>query len=154
MDQVLIREARLEDLPVLLEFEQELIRAERPFDVTIREDPVSYYDLKEFVSRKDVAVAVAENEGTVVSSGYAHAKKARHYLDHEEYAYLGFMYTLPEYRGRGINRKILTYLTQWARENGLKEMRLTVYHGNMPAVRAYEKAGFECHITEMRTRLP
>ncbi len=154
MDKVIIRQANIKDLPVLLEFEQELIKAERPFDVTIRPDPVSYYDLKEYVNSKDVAVVVAELNGAIISSGYAHAKKARPYLDHGEYAYLGFMYTLPAYRGQGVNQKIVSYLKNWATEKGLNEMRLTVYHKNLPAIRAYEKVDFECHITEMRLRLP
>ncbi|MBT8323441.1 MAG: GNAT family N-acetyltransferase, partial [Eudoraea sp.] len=87
-----------------------------------------------------------------VSSGYGMARKARSYLDHEEYAYLGFMYTLPEYRGKGINQRILRALQDWAKSMGLIELRLTVYEDNLPAVKAYEKAGFRKHIVEMRLR--
>ncbi|HMB64079.1 MAG TPA: GNAT family N-acetyltransferase [Eudoraea sp.] len=153
MDNLIIREATLQDLPVLLDFEQALILAERPFDKTIKEDPVSYYDIREYILSADVVVVVAEHRGKVVSSGYVHAKKARPYLDHGTYAYMGFMYTLPEFRGKGINKKIVSHLKTWALENGLNEVRLTVYHDNLPAIRAYEKAGFETHITEMRMRI-
>ncbi len=140
----------MEDLPVLLDFEQEIIKAERPFDVTIREDPVSYYDLRQMVQNPESQVVVAEANGKLVASGYAIPKKARHYLDHEWYAYLGFMYTDPEYRGLGINAKIVDELKQWAIQNGFKEIRLTVYSDNLPAIRAYEKVGFKKHIIEMR----
>lgn len=153
MDNLIIREATLQDLPVLLDFEQALILAERPFDKTIKEDPVSYYDIREYILRDDVVVVVAELQGEVVSSGYVHAKTARPYLDHDTYAYMGFMYTLPEFRGKGINKKIVSHLKTWALENGLNEVRLTVYHDNLPALKAYEKAGFETHITEMRMRI-
>ena len=95
---------------------------------------------------------VAESEGQVLASGYGIRKQPRHYLDHDAYAYLGFMYTLPEYRGLGINGQIISELRQWAREQGLLEIRLTVYYENLPALRAYEKAGFKPHITEMRLR--
>lgn len=145
-----IRQATLEDLPLLLDFEQEIIKAERPFDVTIREDPVSYYDLRQMVQDPESQVVVAEANGKLVASGYAIPKKARHYLDHEWYAYLGFMYTDPEYRGLGINAKIVDELKQWAIQNGFKEIRLTVYSDNLPAIRAYEKVGFKKHIIEMR----
>ena len=145
-----IRQATLEDLPLLLDFEQEIIKAERPFDVTIREDPVSYYDLRQMVQNPESQVVVAEANGKLVASGYAIPKKARHYLDHEWYAYLGFMYTDPEYRGLGINAKIVDELKQWAIQNGFKEIRLTVYSDNLPAIRAYEKVGFKKHIIEMR----
>lgn len=150
---MIVRDAISEDLPTLKGFEQELIKAERPFDPTIREDPVSYYDLGEYVKRDDVKVVVAEVGGRVVSSGYAYAKPARTYLDHEFYAHLGFMYTLPEFRGKGINQKIVEALKEWARANNLIELRLTVYNENMPAIKAYNKAGFEEHLNEMRLRL-
>lgn len=149
-DQITIRNATLDDLPLLLQFEQGIITSERPFDVTIKEDPVSYYDLKQMILDDDSCVIVAEMEGKVVSSGYAISKRARHYLDHEFYAYLGFMYTDLEYRGKGINALVVDELKKWSHGKGLKEIRLTVYNDNLPAIKAYEKVGFKKHIIEMR----
>ena len=149
---VIVREANLDDLQELLRFEQELIDAERPFDPTIRPSPLKYYNLEELIHDKDIGVYVAEYQGKLISSGYGMARKARHYLDHEEYAYLGFMYTDPDYRGKGVNFKVLNVLKEWAKKQGLEELRLTVYDENIPAIKAYEKAGFQKHIIEMRLR--
>jgi ribosomal protein S18 acetylase RimI-like enzyme len=149
-DQITIRNATLDDLPILLHFEQGIITAERPFDVTIKEDPVSYYDLKQMILDDNSCVIVAEVDSKVVSSGYAISKRARHYLNHEYYAYLGFMYTDPEYRGRGINALIVEELKKWSNLKGFQEIRLTVYSDNLPAIKAYEKVGFKKHIIEMR----
>ncbi|WP_222983537.1 GNAT family N-acetyltransferase [Flagellimonas meishanensis] len=145
-----VREATAKDLPILLSFEQELIRAERPFDPTIREDPVSYYDLGKLLEDNEALVVVAEVDGRIVSSGYAVKRSARHYLDHEYYSYLGFMYTHPEFRGEGINGLIMERLLEWSKQRGLEEVRLTVYEDNIPAIKAYEKVGFKKHIVEMR----
>ena len=145
-------EAQIEDLNTLLEFEQALVKAERPFDECIRQDPVHYYDLQELIRDPDVAVVVAEYKGQIISSGSCRARKARIYLDHQEYAYLGFMYTIPDFRGRGINRRIIEYLSNWAVKRDLYELRLTVYDENTAAIQAYEKAGFTKHIVEMRMR--
>jgi len=150
MENVLIRDAKGTDVAVLLHFEQELIKAERPFDPTIANDPVSYYDIASYIEDDTVKVVVAEVDEKVVASGYALKKKARHYLDHDWYGYLGFMYTKPKYRGLGINKKIVQALIVWCRKNGLEEIRLTVYHDNQAAIKAYEKSGFVEHITEMR----
>ena len=150
MNEVIIRKARLSDLPVLLEFEQGVIKAERPFDPTLAEDPITYYDLGEMISSEDAEVVVAICKSQIVSSGYALVKKAKHYLDHEAYSYLGFMYTHPDFRGKGINSKILEVLKQWSEEKGLSEIRLTVYDENLPAIKAYEKYGFKKHLVEMR----
>lgn len=147
---ITIRKAILEDLPVLLEFEQGIIKAERPFDVTLGPDPLSYYDLRELVLSDSATVVVAEHDTQVVASGYAMTKKAKHYVDHEDYAYLGFMFTHPDFRGHGINTRIIDALKQWSMEKGLKEIRLTVYDENLAAIRAYEKYGFKKHLIEMR----
>lgn len=152
LDRVIVREASLKDLKYLLRFEQELIEAERPFDPTIRPSPLHYYDLEKLIKDEQIGIYVAEYEGKLISSGYGMARKARHYLDHEDYAYLGFMYTVPEYRGRGVNFMILDALKMWAAKQGLTELRLTVYDENIPAIKAYEKAGFQKHIVEMRLR--
>jgi GNAT superfamily N-acetyltransferase len=150
LSNLIIREAQLDDLPVLLQFEQEIVKAERPFDPTIREGHVSYYDLKSMIEDSNACVVVAEVDGRIVSSGYAIIKKARHYLDHEDYAYLGFMFTDEVYRGKGINAQIIDFLKIWAEAKGLNEIRLTVYNDNLPAIKAYEKVGFKKHIIEMR----
>lgn len=150
MEKVIVRNATLDDLAVLLEFEQGVISAERPFDSTLKEDPIVYYDLRALILNEEASVVVAEINGKVVGSGYALIKPARHYLDHEYYSYLGFMFTLPDFRGKGINTKIIENLRQWSVSKGLKEIRLTVYDENHAAIRAYEKVGFKKHIIEMR----
>ena len=152
MNNFLIREARLDDLKTLLQFEQELIRAERPYDECIREDPVVYYNLRSILEDHSMKVVVAESGGRLVGSGYAREAKARTYLDHKTYAYLGFMYTIPEFRGKGVNLRIVEELSLWATSRGLNELRLTVYDENVPAIKAYERAGFKKHIVEMRLR--
>ncbi|ALM06467.1 acetyltransferase [Sediminicola sp. YIK13] len=144
------RKATIDDLEILLKFEQGIIVAERPFDPTIKKDPVTYYDLREYILSDDIEVVVVETNGAVIASGYALIKKARPYLDHEEYAYLGFMYTHPDYRGQGVNQLVVKELKKWASAKGLKEIRLTVYNDNIPAIKAYERVGFKKHIIEMR----
>jgi GNAT superfamily N-acetyltransferase len=42
-------------------------------------------------------------EGSI-DAGYARIEQAKPYLKHTAYAYLGFMYVLPAYRGKGINK--------------------------------------------------
>jgi ribosomal protein S18 acetylase RimI-like enzyme len=149
----LIRSARLDDLPVLLAFEQGIIAAERPYDHTLKPDPVSYYDIAEKISSADAEVAVAEVDGHIVASGFAMKRRSKDYVRDSHHAYLGFMYVSPDHRGQGLNKRLLEHLSGWAKGNDLPEIRLTVYSDNAPAVRAYEKAGFTSHILEMRLNL-
>ena len=149
----IVRLATLEDLPVLLEFEQGLIEAERPMDPTIKEGTISYYDIGAFIQAPDSDVYVVEKEGAIVASGYARIKGDRHYLKHDRIGYLGFMFVPDEHRGQGLNQLIVNALLDWCRERNLYEVRLDVYDNNPSAIRAYEKAGFHKHLINMRLDL-
>lgn len=147
------RPAVKDDLPTLLSFEQGIISAERPYDHTLRPDPVSYYDIGELIDAPDALVIVAVHDGQLIGSAYAKKKRSLHFVQSEFHAFLGFMYVAPEHRGKGVNQLILTDLLAWARANDLPEVQLTVYAGNDPAIRAYEKAGFKPYLVDMRLNL-
>lgn len=148
-----IRKASLEDLPVLLEFEQGLIRDERPFDPTIKGGKISYYSLEELIIQENSDIYVVEKNGTILASGSVQIKKDRTYLKHDVIGYLGFMYVRPEARGLGLNQLIVDALEAWCKQRGLSELKLTVYTDNLPALRAYDKAGFQKHMITMRKNL-
>lgn len=50
---------------------------------------------------------------------------------------------LPEFFGKGIGAKLLEAAEKAAKENGIKALRLDVLSGNTPAIRLYEKCGFD-----------
>lgn len=152
MSEITIRKAGLQDMNTLLRFEQGVIAAERPFDTTLKKDPIHYYNLAEMIQADYIELLVAELDGLPVGSGYARIENAKHYLQHAQYAYLGFMYTDPQYRGKGINRMIIDALSKWALGKNIHELRLEVYYKNSPAIKAYQKAGFCEHMIEMRMR--
>lgn len=147
--QVSIRRATLADLEVLQKFEQGIITAERPFDAMIKEGEVHYYDIGAMIASDDAFVAIAEANGEAVGCGMARRAASRQFVRIPEYAYVGMMYVVPGFRGRGISRLILGSLAEWARGEGLLEMKLEVYPANASAIRSYEKAGFAPYMLEM-----
>jgi len=153
MSQLLIRRATLEDLPILLDFEQAIIEFERQFDPTLAPADVSYYDLAGMIDAPLVELLVAEINHEVIGSGYARLEESKVYLKHRRHAYLGFMYVVPSRRGAGVNQQLIAALNRWIITQNVHELRLDVYHDNQAAVRAYEKAGFRRHLTEMRRGL-
>ena len=153
MNEINIRKASLNDLEQLLAFEQDLIRTERPFDPTIKADPVNYYDLKGMLTAAHVEVVIAETDNKIIASGYARIDNSKSFLKHEKHAYLGFMYVLPEFRGKGLNKRIIDNLKNWAASQHINEFRLEVYYDNVAAIKAYEKIGFSRYSLEMRYNL-
>ncbi|SDW74047.1 GNAT family N-acetyltransferase [Flavobacterium degerlachei] len=153
MSPIKIRKAKLEDLNILLEFEQGIITAERPYDPTLKEGKIHYYDIEKMILAADVEVLVAEIDTVIVGSGYARIAAAKPYLNHKKYAYLGFMYTDPKYRGIGVNSKIIEALKNWCLSLDIYELRLDVYNDNPSAIKAYKKVGFKKHLINMRLKL-
>ena len=153
MIEIKIRKAALVDLEQLLAFEQDLIKTERPFDPTVKPDPVNYYDLKAMLTDPQIEMVVAEINNKVIASGYASIDKSKPYSKQSHHAYLGFMYVLPEYRGKGVNKRIMDVLKDWAAAQNITEFRLDVYYENVSAIKAYEKVGFSKYFLEMRYNL-
>ena len=146
-----IRPATIKDLPVLLEFEQGIIAAERPFNCTLKEGEIHFYDLKKLIESDKAQVLVAEVNNEIIGSGYAVIKQeVDWFVKHTQYSYLGFMYVRPAHRGKGVNNAIIEKLNEWALSQGIHEVRLQVLDENSAAKKAYQKIGFKGHMLEMR----
>ncbi|HMK05155.1 MAG TPA: GNAT family N-acetyltransferase [Ferruginibacter sp.] len=150
MEKIVIRKAGPGDLETLLVFEQGVISAERPFDITLKGDPNHYYDIEKMITAKDVELLVAEIDGELIGSGYARIENAKPYLLHAQHAYLGFMYVVPHHRGKGVNKMIIEALSAWSAAQNITELRLDVYNENEPAIKAYERSGFTKYMINMR----
>ncbi len=149
MEKVNYREADINDLDILLEFEQGIIEYERRFDNNLK-DHTTYYPLKDMLLDPDIAIKVATINDEIIGSGYAKIKDAKPYHKNTKYIYLGFMFLKPNYRGLGIIKQLIEELKVWAKSKEILEIRLEVYSDNEPAIKAYEKSGFKKHMVEMK----
>ena len=154
-NKISIRAATEADLARLKGFEQGVIQAERPFDHTLKPDPIHYYDMQALLNNSDSLLVVAEVNlgGTnqeLIGSGYARIEKAKPYVNYSFYSYLGFMYVKPEFRGQGVIQQIIDYLATWSSKQGISMLHLDVFAENQAAIRAYQKAGFQANLVEMR----
>ena len=150
---ILLREATLDDLSILLEFEKKLIEYERNFTPNLKKSDFNYYNLKSYILNPEVSVVVAEEKNKLIASGYALIRDNKLYKIPDKLIFLGFMYVIPEYRGKGINKKILDYLIAWGKNKGLNEFQLTVYAQNESAIKAYKKSGFSFETITMRLNI-
>ena len=153
MEEFSLRKASLRDESVLLEFEQKVLEAERPYNSTIKLVGASYYDLTDLLTSNNSHLLVAVVKDTVVGSGYAQIRTSKQSLTHDVHSYLGFMYVVPQYRGRGINKRIVERLIQWSNSQGISDCYLDVYSENEAAIQAYEKVGFVKSMIEMKLNL-
>lgn len=153
MEQIIIRKATLSDLDILLQFEQGVVEAERPFNPVLKESGVHYYNINELITADHIELLVALSGTEIIGCGYARIESAKPYLKYDRYAYLGFMYVVPAHRGKGVNKVILQELTAWSKGKGITELRLEVFSANAIAIKAYEKASFEKLYIHMRSKI-
>jgi len=144
------RKATLTDLPILLKFEQALIKAERPMDSQIMDGDISYYSISDLIKNSESEVYIVEIENEIVASGYVKIKENFPYLKQKKQGYLGFMFVPENHRGNGYNQRVLDALLAWCKKRGVFDIRLDVYAVNAPAIKAYSKAGFKNHLINMR----
>jgi ribosomal protein S18 acetylase RimI-like enzyme len=153
MSEVIIRAANIKDLEILLEFEQGVISAERPFEPTLKTGHINYYDIEKMIKSNDTEVMVATLNKEIIGSGYVKIERSKPFQKFDFHAYIGFMYVKPEHRGRGISQKVMDELVTWAKSKDISEIRLEVYSDNLPAIKAYQKAGYTSHMIKMRLDL-
>ena len=150
---MIFREATLDDLSRLVELEQAIIESERPYNSSIKDENVSYYDLVSLIGEIDTKLLVVEIEGQIIGSGYAQVRNSRPYFKHSRHCYLGFIFVEPDFRGQGLAKTILDRLIQWGKSQGLSTFQLDVYSANQYAVKLYEKLGFNTLTVNMELGL-
>lgn len=110
-------------------------------------------DLSRLMANIEAAVSggdlllVAENDlGDIV--GYIWGQRGDYNrVRHIAYVVVGIRET---YRGQGIGTRLFELLEDWARENGVVRLELTVECPNEAAIRLYEKQGFVVEGTRSR----
>jgi len=123
MDHVTIRRMRSDDLPRIMEIETASYGA-----------PWAESSFRALLRRADAALFVADSRGTV--AGYAVCWAI---ADQGE---LGNIAVAPEWRRRGLARRLLTTVIETMRARGVRELYLEVRPSNDVARHLYETFGF------------
>jgi ribosomal protein S18 acetylase RimI-like enzyme len=66
------------------------------------------------------------------------------------YAYIQEIAVAASHRGQGIGRLLVERIHQWAQEQGIKEIELTVWERNGQAIGFYQKQGYHLWRRTMR----
>jgi ribosomal protein S18 acetylase RimI-like enzyme len=148
-----IRTANLDDLETLLQFEQGVIAFERPLDSFLADGDLSYYNIPHLITSKKSHLIVGVLNNELVASGYIRLEDSKEYHKNSKHGYIGFIFVKPAFRGQRISSLILESLKEWAKEKGLKELRLDVYSNNVGAIKAYERFGLINSLVNMRMNI-
>jgi len=90
------------------------------------------------------SILVAEYNGIlagfIASRSYSFPFKLR---EKDRYAVITDLYVVPEYRGKGIGRRLLEECLSRLKSRGYSRVRITVWVGNRRAIKLYSRSGFK-----------
>lgn len=145
----LIRKAKIEDIPRLLELLVQVDMVHHKGRPDIFKGPATKYNaeqLEDIIDRDDVAVFVSEDEKGFVTG---HAFCVHRQLKDDPVVtdiktlYIDDICVDEKHRGRGIGRDLYRYVEEYARANGFYNITLNVYTCNPDAVKFYESIGLK-----------
>jgi ribosomal protein S18 acetylase RimI-like enzyme len=145
-----MRKAEITDKSALLALEQKVVAAERPYNISIKAEGAKYYDIDNLLTSEQSYLVVAEQYNKIIATGYVQIRDSKKSLIHNRHGYLGFMFVESDYRGLGLNKKLIDNLIAWAQAKGISDFYLDVYQHNAAAINAYEKVGFVKSMVEMK----
>ncbi|WP_410211343.1 GNAT family N-acetyltransferase [Aquirhabdus sp.] len=132
MPDVIIRKAQLDDAAILVELSRQL-----GYPATVAE---ILKRLETILSQFDQQVLIAEIYGRVV--GWVHTFTA-YRVESSPFAEIGGLVVDQSFRGKGIGLELVSQSRQWARDQGLGQIRVRSNVTREAAHRFYQRIGFE-----------
>ncbi len=154
-----IRRATRADLPALGRLGALLVRTHHEFDAkrfiaaTARTERGYGSFLGSQLEDPDVAVLVAEEDGTVVGYAYAGVEAHDWMALRGPAGVLHDIIVDPEHRGRGVGRLLLDATLAFLRSRGVPRVVLSTAERNESAQRLFARAGFRRTMIEMTREL-
>ncbi len=134
---IVIREATAEDLPVIFSFIKEIAEYEKlPHQVAANEEVLNE---SLFGKRRYAEVLIAENNGE--PAGHAVYFHNFSTFIGRPGIYLEDLYVRPQFRSKGIGKALLISLIKIAKERNCGRLEWAVLDWNEPAISFYKKMG-------------
>lgn len=92
-----------------------------------------------------------DGDGSVI--GAAYAEEGIDYFTRERHGHLGILMVDERAEGRGVGRRLLERVEEWASGRGHRFLTLNVFPGNRRAIGIYERAGYAPDAVKYAKRL-
>ncbi len=148
---LILRLAKLSDLNILNNFQQQLVNHEKPFDSGIpTKGAIEYYNINELIKDDNSYFLVAEIDSKLVGCAFGQIRKNIDWAVNKQYGYIGLMFVDEKHRRQKIGKLIVNAIIQWFKTKQISDIRLKVYEKNVSAVNEYRKYGFKDFILELQ----
>jgi GNAT superfamily N-acetyltransferase len=135
-DKFIVRQAEEKDTALLLDF----IRRLADYEKRLHEVTATEQDIRSVIFDKKVAEAIiAENKGK--PAGFAIFFHNFSTFLGKPGIYIEDLFVCPEFRGKGLGKRLFSYIAQLAVKRNCGRVEWTVLTWNEPAINFYKKIG-------------
>ncbi len=130
---------------------------EQEFKVLLRTSekhglPAYMRALREAYDKGEDGMFIWEVEGRVI--GWSWLKVYQNeFFKEGVYGEINEIYVIPEWRNRGIGKRIIEHALSWFKDKGVRTIRVEVLASNDEAIRFYKKFGFKPNYMSMQMTL-
>jgi ribosomal protein S18 acetylase RimI-like enzyme len=154
LNNISIRNAKPDDMPIISELWQELMRfhAIRYKHLTVTEEGVKnfYPFLREHIADKNNScVLVAEINGEVMGFCIAYREKRKPFFKLKEYGMIDFLGVTQKYRKLGIGEILFEHTKEAFVNMGLKRIELLIATSNEVSTSFWQKLGFKHYVSKL-----
>ena len=148
MTDLIIRKARLEDLPTIKECMMSLYQSDRQYDTLFYETRPEAQADEEYSMRirgEDGVCFVAEREGEIIGclTGVFSVVPSEHPSRRTR---LEKVFVKDGFRGLGAGSALVKAFIEWSKEMGVSRVFVRAYANNVGAIELYERLGFQPYI--------
>jgi GNAT superfamily N-acetyltransferase len=145
-----IRNATAADLEAIINLGEALQNESKDYEPLLvynREESLKHYTAE--LDNKNAKIIVAIDDRKIVGYQYAYVTVLDYLSKNNRQCTLEAIYVLPDYRGRGIAKSLITSSEQWAiQEKYVDRIQAGIYAGNAASEIAHEKVGYKAYYTE------
>lgn len=157
-DEVDICECRAEDLDsslrrLWMRLAQEMFEIE-PVTIPSEANSSKWLDfVKDGLLRRRNVLIIAKVEEKTAGYALLTFPREQTFEVQEPFGVINELYVLPEFRRKGVGKKLLEWCLSRIRAEGFKTARISVLSGDKEAIRLYEKLGFRVFMYNMAKKL-
>ena len=146
--EVKIRKCKTEETNIANELLTKLIRYEKEFDNNINENCTVNYYYESIIDNPSHLILFAETEEKIIGYIYGFIQENGD-TTKEKVGQIDALYIEEEYRNMKIGDKLITEFIEWAKEQNVKIIEISVFDTNIKARNLYTKKNFKSVKTTM-----
>ena len=152
-----IRKATINDFEQIKDIKLRAKASEGKYDTSLRplrENRERYFSyLRNDLTNQDRAILIAIDQGEPIGMITGRIYRTLLIKVRRKEGRISNLFVLPGHRKKGVATELVRELLKWFREKKIKDVRLAIHSGNVPALEMFSKLRFQEYLIEFKKTL-